>query len=100
MQSAFLLCATCRIGRQCQGNVKPFIVCADIVHGFVASEKRLYVSCIHAGLVDSVKAGGGEALVFSSMHMTGSQLEQLSGLAAILRFPLHELEDMELPNDV
>jgi protein pelota len=55
---------------------------------------------MYAGLVDSVRAGGGEALVFSSMHISGEQLNQLSGIAAILRFPLPDLEDMEIPDEV
>lgn len=36
------------------------------------------------------------ALVFSSMHVSGEELNKLSGIAAVLRFPLPELEDMEL----
>lgn len=51
----------------------------------------------YAALVESVEGAGGEALIFSSMHVSGEQLNQLSGIAAILRFPLPELEDMELP---
>ena len=47
-------------------------------------------------LVDGVRAAGGTAHVFSSGHVSGEQLGQLSGVAAILRFPLPELEDMEL----
>lgn len=35
--------------------------------------------------------------VFSAMHVSGEQLNQLSGIAAILRFPLPELEDQEIP---
>lgn len=31
------------------------------------------------------------------MHVSGEQLNQLSGIAAILRFPLPELEDQEIP---
>jgi protein pelota len=46
-------------------------------------------------LVEDVRGGGGTAFVLSSAHGSGAQLEQLSGLAAILRFPLPELEDME-----
>ncbi len=38
----------------------------------------------------------GEALVFSSMHVSGEQLAQLSGIAAVLRFPLEELADTDL----
>jgi hypothetical protein len=33
--------------------------------------------------------------IFSSSHVSGEQLLQVSGVAAILRFPLPELEDME-----
>uniref|UniRef100_A0A914RMF5 ERF1 domain-containing protein n=1 Tax=Parascaris equorum TaxID=6256 RepID=A0A914RMF5_PAREQ len=36
---------------------------------------------------------GANVLIFSSMHPSGEQLSLLSGVAAILRFPLHELED-------
>jgi protein pelota len=47
--------------------------------------------------VEGVREAGGEALIFSAMHVSGEQLNQLSGVAAILRFPLPELEDAELP---
>ena len=46
-------------------------------------------------LVEDVRGAGGTAFVLSSGHGSGVQLEQLSGLAAILRFPLPDLEDME-----
>jgi protein pelota len=49
----------------------------------------------YAALVDEVEAGGGKALVFSGAHSSGEQLNQLTGVAAILRFPLPELEDQE-----
>ncbi|KAJ8562792.1 hypothetical protein K7X08_031244 [Anisodus acutangulus] len=50
----------------------------------------------YANLVDSVKDSGGTALIFSSLHVSGEQLAQLTGIAAILRFPLPELEDIEM----
>lgn len=50
----------------------------------------------YAALVEGVEAAGGEALVFSSAHASGEQLDQLSGIAATLRFPLPDLEDQEL----
>jgi protein pelota len=50
--------------------------------------------------VDAVRDGGGESLVFSSMHVSGEQLNQLSGIAAILRFPLPDLEDAEIPDAI
>ncbi len=45
--------------------------------------------------VDSVKENGGNVHIFSAMHVSGERLSQMSGVAAILRFPLPELEDEE-----
>ena len=47
-----------------------------------------------------VREVGGEVRVFSSLHVSGEQLEQLSGLCAILRFPMAELEDTDSDSDV
>ncbi|KAM3722866.1 Protein pelota [Dirofilaria immitis] len=47
-------------------------------------------------LAESVKEQGSNVLIFSSMHVSGEQLSALGGVAAILRFPLHELEDEEM----
>ena len=44
-------------------------------------------------LVDDVREVGGDVRIFSSMHVSGEQLDQLTGLCAILRFPMQELED-------
>ncbi|KAK6191506.1 hypothetical protein SNE40_003175 [Patella caerulea] len=41
-------------------------------------------------LVDSVKENGGEVKIFSSLHVSGEQLGQLTGVAAILRFPMSD----------
>jgi len=54
----------------------------------------------YADLVEGVREAGGEALVFSSMHVSGEALNNLSGVAAILRFPLPELEDQELVEEI
>lgn len=50
--------------------------------------RRQYVN-----LVESVKSHGGQVFVFSSMHVSGQQLDQYTGVAATLRFPLPE-EDL------
>ena len=47
-------------------------------------------------LVDSVKEAGGKAHIFSAMHVSGEQLGKLTGICAILRFPLPDLEDAEV----
>uniref|UniRef100_A0A0N5AI58 Protein pelota homolog n=1 Tax=Syphacia muris TaxID=451379 RepID=A0A0N5AI58_9BILA len=54
-------------------------------------QRRKYVA-----LVESVKDQGCNVLIFSSMHVTGEQLGLLGGVAAILRFPLHELEEEDM----
>lgn len=47
-------------------------------------------------MVEAVRARGGEALIFSSMHESGQQLNLLTGIAAILTYPLDvEVVEME-----
>ncbi|KAM9304832.1 protein pelota homolog [Gastrophryne carolinensis] len=46
-------------------------------------------------LVDSVRDNGGTVRIFSSLHVSGEQLNQLTGVAAILRFPVAEASDDE-----
>ena len=53
--------------------------------------RRQYVE-----LVEDVKANGGTVYVFSSLHVSGQQLQQVSGVAAILRYPLPDLDALEL----
>ena len=52
--------------------------------------RKKYVS-----LVESVRDRGGTVYVFSTMHVSGQQLQQVSGVAAILRYPLPDLEELE-----
>ncbi|RUS80038.1 hypothetical protein EGW08_012208 [Elysia chlorotica] len=54
------------------------------------SQRKRYVS-----LVDSVRENGGDVRIFSSLHVSGEQLGQLSGVAAILRFPMPEEDEEE-----
>jgi protein pelota len=44
-------------------------------------------------LVEMVKGSGSTVLVFSSLHTSGEQLQQLTGIAAILHFSMPDLED-------
>lgn len=46
-------------------------------------------------LVESVKENGGDVRVFSSLHVSGEQLGQLSGVAAMLRFPMPDISNEE-----
>ncbi|KAJ8245894.1 hypothetical protein GJAV_G00261430 [Gymnothorax javanicus] len=58
-------------------------------HQDVATRSR------YVRLVDSVRDNGGTVRIFSSLHVSGEQLNQLSGLAAILRFPIPDLSEPE-----
>ncbi|XP_012285061.1 protein pelota [Orussus abietinus] len=46
----------------------------------------------YVNLVESVRESGGDVKIFSSMHVSGEHLDRLSGVAAILRFPMPELD--------
>nr|ADD38649.1 Protein pelota [Lepeophtheirus salmonis] len=50
-------------------------------------------------LVDEVREYGGEVKIFSSLHVSGEQLDQLTGLCALLRFPMAELEDEDTSDE-
>ncbi|XP_035690722.1 protein pelota-like [Branchiostoma floridae] len=50
--------------------------------------RRRYVA-----LVEKVKDLGGDVKIFSSLHVSGEQLDQLTGVAAILRFPIPEIDE-------
>ncbi|KAK3084016.1 hypothetical protein FSP39_006775 [Pinctada imbricata] len=62
--------------------------CQDI------KQRKRYVS-----MVDTVKESGGDVKIFSSLHVSGEQLGQLSGIAAILRFPMHDEEEDDSDDD-
>eukprot|EP00002_Diphylleia_rotans_P003804 TRINITY_DN1269_c0_g1_i4.p1 TRINITY_DN1269_c0_g1~~TRINITY_DN1269_c0_g1_i4.p1 ORF type:complete len:394 (+),score=98.42 TRINITY_DN1269_c0_g1_i4:77-1258(+) len=49
----------------------------------------------YVALVEGVKGKGGKVVLFSSLHVTGEQLDQLSGIATILRYPMPDLEELD-----
>jgi protein pelota len=38
---------------------------------------------------------GGKVFIFSSLHTTGEQLSNLTGVAAILHFAMPDLEELD-----
>ena len=46
-------------------------------------------------LVERARQAGAKVYVFSSMHLSGQQLQQVSGVAAILRYPLPEIAEID-----
>ncbi|EEF50066.1 protein PELOTA 1 isoform X2 [Ricinus communis] len=71
--------------------VQTLLITDDLFRNADIPTRKKYVN-----LVNSVKDSGGNAHIFSSMHVSGEQLAQLTGIAAILRFPLPDLEDIEM----
>ncbi|XP_030540794.1 protein PELOTA 1 [Rhodamnia argentea] len=71
--------------------VQTLLITDDLFRNADVEMRQKYVN-----LVNSVKDSGGTAHIFSSMHVSGEQLAQLTGIAAILRFPLPDLEDIEM----
>ncbi|KAF0295775.1 Protein pelota [Amphibalanus amphitrite] len=71
------------------------LLCSDkLFRSLDLAERKKYVA-----LVDSVKEYNGDVKIFSSLHISGEQLEQLTGIAAILRYPMPEIESDDDPSD-
>ncbi|CAH3108775.1 unnamed protein product, partial [Pocillopora meandrina] len=70
--------------------IKTLLVTNELFRSTDLPTRKRYVK-----LVESVKENGGEVRVFSSLHVSGEQLGQLSGFAAILRFPMPDIADGE-----
>ena len=49
----------------------------------------------YVALVDKVKNDGGEARILSSDHESGQRLKMMGDIAAILNYPMHDLDDDE-----
>ncbi|KAK1371859.1 The messenger RNA surveillance factor Pelota [Heracleum sosnowskyi] len=71
--------------------VQTLLITDELFRNSDVATRRKYVD-----LVDSVKDSGGTAHIFSVMHASGEQLAQITGIAAILRFPLPDLDDIEM----
>lgn len=44
-------------------------------------------------LMESVESTGGRAIVFSTLHISGEELDRLTGIACILQYPLPDLDE-------
>ncbi|BFZ18717.1 hypothetical protein BsWGS_21756 [Bradybaena similaris] len=66
-----------------QQAIEVLLISDELFRAQNVAQRKRYVS-----LVDSVKENGGDVKIFSSLHVSGEQLGQLSGVAAILRFPM------------
>jgi len=68
--------------------IETLLVTDNLFRSTNLTERKRFVN-----LVESVRDNNGDAKIFSSLHVSGEQLSLLSGVAAILRFPLPDLLD-------
>ncbi|KAH8083036.1 pelota [Filobasidium floriforme] len=74
-----------------RGAVGTLLISDELFRSTDSAKRRRYVE-----MVEAVRARGGESLIFSSMHESGQQLNLLTGVAAILTYPLDvEVVEME-----
>jgi protein pelota len=73
-----------------QQAVDSLLVTDELFRSSNVKTRKEYVD-----LVEDVRANGGNVYIFSSMHISGQQLQQVSGVAAILRYPLPDLDELE-----
>jgi len=66
-----------------RGAIGTLLISDDLFRASDPITRKQYVQ-----LVEAVQQKGGEVVIFSSMHESGQQLNQLTGIAAILTFPL------------
>mmetsp|Transcript_106145 Transcript_106145/g.158804 ORF Transcript_106145/g.158804 Transcript_106145/m.158804 type:complete len:149 (-) Transcript_106145:17-463(-) len=70
--------------------IDSLLVTDELFRASSVKTRRQYVD-----LVESVRENGGKVYVFSSMHISGQQLQHVSGVAAILRYPLPDLDALD-----
>ncbi|KAJ4881300.1 Protein PELOTA 2 [Raphanus sativus] len=74
-----------------QKAIQTLLITDELFKNSDVKKRKKYVD-----FVESVKQLGGEAFIFSSMHVSGEQLAKHTRIAALLRFPLPDLDDVEM----
>ncbi|CAH0036436.1 unnamed protein product [Clonostachys solani] len=66
---------------------------ALLINNSLFRSQNLAVRKKYVAIVDKVKADGGEARILSSDHESGQRLSMLGDIAAILNYPMHDLDE-------
>lgn len=72
------------------GAVKNLLLTDSLFRSDDVNERRHYIA-----LSEMVKNGGGEVTIFSSLHESGKQLDQVTGIAVILNYPVFDLDESD-----
>lgn len=73
-----------------QGAIQTLLITDELFRSSDVQRRKKFVE-----LAEQVESNGGQVFIFSSLHPSGEQLSQLTGLAAILRFPIYLDEEEE-----
>lgn len=74
--------------------IETLLITDELFRNQDIATRRKYVD-----LVESVRDNGGTVRLFSSLHVSGEKLGQISGVAAILRFPMPEIDEADDGSD-
>lgn len=72
------------------GAIKTLLITDSMLRSDDVLARKRYLA-----LVEDVEQTGGQALVFSSLHSSGEELDKLTGVACILKYPLPDLDEEE-----
>ncbi|ODV98456.1 hypothetical protein PACTADRAFT_932 [Pachysolen tannophilus NRRL Y-2460] len=72
------------------GSVKILLITDTLFRNDDIALRKYYIN-----LTENVKKTGGEVIIFSSAHECGEQLDQLTGIAVILNYPVYDLDEDE-----
>merc|ERR1719161_2625786 len=73
-----------------KGAIGTLMVADSLFRSVSVAARKQFVE-----MAEAVREQGGTVHVFSSQHVSGQQLAQLGGTAAVLRFPMPELDDID-----
>ncbi|OWB56739.1 hypothetical protein B5S28_g2652 [[Candida] boidinii] len=80
----------CEKAIELTGAVKVLMITDTLFKSDDIAKRKKFIK-----LADKVKEDGGDVVIFSSLHDSGEQLNQLTGVAVILNYPVPDLEDMD-----
>lgn len=73
------------------GAVRYLMLTDTLFRSDDVSTRKHYIN-----LSDKVKLQGGEVFIFSGLHESGQQLDQLTGVAVILNYPVPDLDEEDV----
>ncbi|KAF9974368.1 hypothetical protein BGZ73_002219 [Actinomortierella ambigua] len=73
-----------------RGAIGTLLVTDELFRSADIAKRRQYIA-----LVENARATGAKVFVFSSLHVSGENLNQLTGVAAILNFPIPDMDEEE-----